>query len=692
MNFLDTLNESQFKAVIHSDGPLFVVAGAGTGKTKTLTTRIAYLIMNNVLPENILAVTFTNKAAREMKERVIDMVGPHGIDVWLYTFHAFGLKFLREHIAQLPYGYRPNFAVIDEEDARKIIQEQIKSLALDTKKYSLRRLKNLFSLLKCGRINKIDKKDEQQIFEAYVAYLRENQLLDFDDLLIYTHELLKTNEEIRTHYQYRFQHILVDEFQDTDAIQYDILKMMGLKQRNIFVVGDPDQSIYGFRGASYTNNYKFIEDFGADQVILEENYRSTNLILETANQLISYNINRPSSKNLESGLGQGVPPVFHHTQNDYKETYFVVNEIERLVQNGYRYEDMAILYRNNALSRLFEDAFIKQGIPYMIYGGLSFYERKEIKDALAYIRTVIDPNQDFYLKRIINVPRRALGNVSIQKLEQTAKQLNTSMFRAIEHTDLTKGARSSIDDFKTLIEGMQSDVEQMTELDQVMPYVLNKTGYLTMLRDEGDEIADDRINNLKELQNVFARGELYYEGSFREKLTQLLDQIALYTELDKETRDTNRVKLSTVHQVKGLEFRVVFIVVLEEGIFPSEQSLLSPSDLEEERRVCYVAVTRAKERLYLSYANQRMIFGSFKYGIPSRFVQEMRLQTNQPQVKQHIEIDDKILSVGDRVNHDVFGLGVVVRVDEEIATIAFGMPHGIKKLLESHPSIRKIKK
>ena len=692
MNWLATLNESQLKAVIHPGGPLFVVAGAGTGKTKTLTSRIAYLIMNGVEPHRILAVTFTNKAAREMKHRVVEMTGPHAMSVWLYTFHAFGLQILRRHIAELSYGYRPNFNVIDEDDGKKIIQEQIKELGLDTKMFSIKLLKNLFSLYKCRRMEEFERTDEEKIFKRYQQYLRDNQLLDFDDLLLYPLELLEEYKAVREFYQNHFKHVLVDEFQDTDSIQYKILKILGITHKNVFVVGDPDQSIYSFRGANYENARLFIKDFGAEQIVLEQNYRSTNQILRAANQLINYNFNRPQVKNLESDLGVGEAPIYHHAQNDIRESFYVVNEIRRLKNLGYAYDDMAVLYRNNALSRLFEEALIKEGIPYIIYGGISFYERKEIKDALAYIRVVLDPNLDFYLKRIVNVPKRSIGLVSIQKLEQRARELGVSMFEAIDYTELTPAAKNSLIDFKKLILEMNQDFNDLLDLSQIMPYLMAKTKYIDMLKAEDNEIADDRIDNLKELQNVFTRGDMYYEGSFIEKLTQQLDQIALYSDQDQDIEDFDHVKLATYHQVKGLEFRVVFMVVMEENIFPSDRSLVSSTELEEERRVAYVGITRAKEKLYFSYADQRMVYGQMRYSYPSRFIQESRVKLDQPKTVYDGDQVSHLLKTGDKVEHNVFGLGVVITVDEDIATIAFGMPHGIKKILESHPALRKQRK
>ena len=693
MNFLSSLNESQLQAVIHPGGPLFVVAGAGTGKTKTLTSKIAYLLLNGVEPDRILAVTFTNKAAREMKERIIDMTGPYAIGVWLFTFHAFGLQILRRHIAELPYGYRPNFTVIDDEDQKRIIGDQIKAMGLEIKMYSTKALSNLFSLYKMKRIFDFERSDEEKIFKRYQSYLRENQLVDFDDLLLYPLEIFETLPELRKTYQSKFQHILVDEFQDTDHIQYRLLKLLGEKHKQVFVVGDPDQSIYSFRGANYENARLFENDFKAEKIILDKNYRSTNLILKAANQLIKHNINRPAAKNLESDMGLGEAPYYHRAANDFQEAFFVANEIQRLNQQGIAYEDMAVLYRNNVLSRMFEDTFIKAEIPYTIYGGISFYARREIKDALAFIRLALDFNQDFYLKRIINVPKRSIGLVSVQKLEACAKDLNLSMMEAIDHVEISGQTKKSMLEFKHMMEAIRLGFDAMEDLEEIMPFLMGKTGYIDSLRQEKDDIADDRIENLLDLKTVFARGDQYYEGTFIEKLTAQLDQISLYSDLDKEMLDENRVRLSTYHQVKGLEFKVVFMVVLEEGIFPSDRSIASSYELEEERRVAYVGMTRAKERLYLSYADQRMLYGSMRRNIPSRFVMESRLDEVRDHVIQnHTATIDHILKTGDKVLHQIFGEGVVIRVDDEIATIAFGFPHGIKKILESHPSIRKIRK
>jgi DNA helicase-2/ATP-dependent DNA helicase PcrA len=692
MNWLATLNESQLKAVIHPSGPLFVVAGAGTGKTRTLTARIAYLIMEGVDPKRILAVTFTNKAAREMKQRVIDMTGPHAMNVWLYTFHAFGLQILRRHIQELPYGYKPSFTVIDEEDGRKIVSDVIKSLGFDIKMFSVKALKGLISLFKCERMEEFERSDEEKIYKGYQTYLRENQLVDFDDLLIYTHELLDSYSHIQAKYQTAFEHVLVDEFQDTDLIQYKILKILGGLHKNVFVVGDPDQSIYGFRGANYNNSKYFMKDFNAEEVILDKNYRSTNYILQAANKLIANNFNRPSQKNLESDLGLGNPIIYHTAQSDYQETFYVINEINKLRQQGYSYDDIAILYRNNALSRLFEDAMIKEGIPYIIYGGISFYERKEIKDALAYIRLINDFNQDFYFKRIVNVPKRSIGLKSIQVLEEKAQSLGISMFDAIDYVDLRPQAKSSLLEFKKMIIETKEAFDGMEDLYQIMPILMEKTGYMAMLKAEDTEISEDRIDNLKELQSVFTRGDVYYEGTFYEKLNQQLDQIALYTDQDQDVDEEDHVKLATYHQVKGLEFKAVFMVVLEDGIFPSDRALMSTYELEEERRVAYVGITRAKEKLYMTHSERRMVYGQIRLGYPSRFIKESRLSAPESKPTIIYDRESHILKTGDHVEHQVFGRGVVVSVEGEIAKIAFAMPHGIKQILESHPSIKKVKK
>lgn len=689
MEFLKDLNKQQFEAVTHDVGSVFVIAGAGTGKTRTLTMRIAYLIAQGYDPSRILAVTFTNKAAKEMKSRVIDMVGPSASQVWMYTFHAFGLQILRKHIHLLPYGYLLNFNIIDEEDVKVIIKEVIKSLNLEPKDYSMKHLRHIISLYKTRRLDAFEFNDEENIYLGYVRYLREHQFVDFDDLILYTQELLKTNEDIRTYYQQYFEHILIDEFQDTDVIQYDIIKMLGISHKNVFVVGDPDQSIYAFRGSHYANNQKFLKEFSANQIILDQNYRSTNDILHAANLLINHNQNRILGKSLKSDLGQGKQVHFYTAQNDYQETYFVIDEIRKLKREGANYSDIAILYRNNALSRIFEDALIKEGLPYKIYGGISFYERKEIKDAIAYIHVILDPIENFYLKRIINVPRRGIGQTTIAKLEAHAREEGLSMFDAIDTVNINGKSKQALLEFKEIIESIQTSIQDITHLDEFLASVLDISGYMDMLKADHDEMSEDRISNLKELVTVFKRSEGYYEGNTKQKVQQLLDQIALYTSLDKSS-DDEAIILSTIHQVKGLEFKAVFMVVMEEGIFPSDFSLVDPRELEEERRVCYVGVTRAKRNLYISHAQRRMVYGQFKMNFASRFLREMKQEKKvEDSISSSVQQQKTYLSKGDKVTHTVFGDGVVITMDEDVATIAFPAPHGIKKIVESHPALKK---
>jgi len=689
MEFLKDLNTQQFKAVTHDVGSVFVIAGAGTGKTRTLTMRISYLIAQGYDPKRILAVTFTNKAASEMKSRVIEMVGPSASQVWMYTFHAFGLQILRRHIHLLPYGYLLNFSIIDEEDVKVVIKEVIKSLSLEPKDYSLKHLRHIISLYKTNRLEAFEFNEEEAIYLSYGQYLRDHQFVDFDDLILYTQELLKTNLDIRTYYQQYFEHILIDEFQDTDVIQYDIIKMLGISHRNVFVVGDPDQSIYAFRGSHYANNQKFLKDFQANQIILDQNYRSTNDILRAANLLINHNQHRILGKELKSDLGLGQQVTFYTAQNDYQETYFVIDEIRRLIRQGESYQDIAILYRNNALSRIFEDALIKEGMPYKIYGGISFYERKEIKDAIAYIRVILDPIENFYLKRIINVPRRGIGLTTLDKLEQYARGQSLSMFDAIDSAPITGKSKQALIDFKETIESIQQQIQELTHLDEFLAAVLDISGYLDMLKADHDETSEDRIANLKELVTVFKRSEHFYEGNMKQKVQQLLDQIALYTSVDK-TSDDDAIILSTIHQVKGLEFKAVFMVVMEESIFPSDFSLSDPRELEEERRVCYVGVTRAKRYLYISHSQRRMVYGQFKLNYASRFLKEMKHIKSEESHKLHQpKIQKTLLSKGDKVTHTVFGDGVVVSMQEDVATIAFPAPHGIKKIIENHPALKK---
>lgn len=689
--WLDLLNEQQKKAVTHIDGPLFVVAGAGTGKTRTLTTRVSYLINETgIPPSNILAVTFTNKAAREMIDRIILMSGPYASSVWISTFHSLGYKILKKDIEKLNMGYNSNFNVLDDDDSKSIIREIIKDLKIDSKKYKVNYLRNLISAYKVFKDTIFEDEEERNVYREYQDRLLKDNLLDFDDLQILLLKLFQNSEETLEYYRNKFSYILVDEFQDTDHIQYKIIKLLALKHRNIFVVGDPDQSIYSFRGADYNNARHFLNDFGNEHV-LDINYRSTNEILNYANRLIKFNRNRPVIKELKSDLGKGITPVIINSDSDFYEANKVVSEIINLVfKEGYSYNEIAILYRNNALSRNFEDIFIRENIPYMIYGGISFYQRKEIKDMIAYIKLAIDNSLDFFLKRIINVPKRKIGPATIKRLEEEASSRSISLFEAINHIDIKGMAMANLNEFVEVINRINKYINEMPDLDNLVKVLLEITGYKDMLIDEKDDISLDRLNNIYELTTVFKGGQIFYEGTPLERLNQILDQIALYTNLDNPSKD-NSVVLSTVHQVKGLEFKAVFIVVLEDGIFPSNMSIFDPNELEEERRVAYVAVTRAKERLYLSHANKRMLYGQLIFPEPSRFLEEMTEPTKKviKPIGKTLRTDT-YLNPGDKVVHSSFGDGVVIAVERGVATIAFSNEYGIKKIIENHPSIKKI--
>ena len=691
--WLEKLNPKQYQAATHIDGPLFVIAGAGTGKTRTLTTRVAYLIENaGISPESILAVTFTNKAAKEMRERIIDMAGPYASGCWIYTFHSFGVQVLRKDIERLGMGYTRNFNIIDEDDVKSFIREIIKKLNMDSKHYKINDLRNKISRFKHFSEDSFDDYNEKMVFQSYQQELSLNNLLDFDDLQLLTFKLFSEDHEVLERYQEKFQYILVDEFQDTDHIQYQMMKMLAGKHKNLFVVGDPDQSIYAFRGANYENANHFNKDFGGE-CVLDLNYRSTVEILKFANRLIAQNQHRPFKKNLESNLGNGKEPFIWTAPTDFAEATMIANEIIRLVkEEGIPYQDIAILYRNNALSRQFEDTLMKYNIPYVMYGGISFYQRREIKDILAYIRLIVNPTLDFYLKRIINVPRRSIGPTTINKIELISKEKSISMMEAIDYLDINGKTMESLKNFKSLIFEMKERLESMETLEEVVMYVAYQTGYIMMLEEEKDDISEERIDNIKELKSVFVMGNEFYEGTFIEKLQQLLDQIALYTDLDK-AQQKDAVVLSTYHQVKGLEFDCVFMAVMEDQIFPSPQASMDPRDMEEERRIAYVGVTRAKRRLYLTRSEKRLLYGSFIYPRASRFLREMQ-PTKEILTKFNKEQtgtpNTSFLKPGDKVMHQIFGSGIVVSIEGEIATIAFSLPHGIKKILENHPSIKKV--
>lgn len=697
LKFLEFLNYEQKQAVKYNEGPLFVVAGAGTGKTMTLTSKVAYLISNGVNPQSILTLTFTNKAAREMKDRILKMAGPATNMAWISTFHAFGLRFLRRHISLLENGLDESFVVIDEEDAKKIIKQIIKELNIDEKVFPQTDIYNQISALKVGYEKYyLKNNDLVRLKEAYQEYLITNNLLDFDDLILYTLQILKTETTIRTHYQTQFEYILVDEFQDTDHLQYQILNLLSGNRidKKICVVGDPDQSIYSFRGARYENNLDFINDYNAKVITLSKNYRSTNYILNTANKLISQNTYRYpdySEKYLQSDLGSGHLPIFRNFRRDIDEVIFVAEKINELVSfENYQPNEIAILYRSNYLSRAYEEVLVRYQIPYVIYGGLSFFQRREVKDILAYVRISNDQTQNFFLKRIINVPKRKLGDVTVQKLEDYAKYIGSHLYDAIPSFKCAPSARIEFDSFYQLIKTFKEAIDNNIDLSDLIDLILKDSGYREMLLAEGEE-GVDRIHNVLELRGIFKRGEFLYEGSTREKLAQILDEISLMTDVDKNVATADKVILSTYHQVKGLEFKAVFMVAMEEDIFPNANAIDSVHGLEEERRIAYVGITRAKRHLFLTNAIQRYRFGRPEYNKPSIFYLETATQKGPQKSFTSQGNNDESFEVGDKVDHQVFGLGKIITIEGEVAVIAFGPEHGIKKIILGHPALKKSK-
>lgn len=690
---MTSLNEHQLEAVKTIDGAVAVIAGAGSGKTRTLTYRIANMIEHHVDARSILAVTFTNKAAKEMKERVVNLVGPQGLAPVISTFHSFCARFLRDEIDYLGEPYTRHYLIMDEDDAKQVIRDTVKDLNLDPNRYSSNRLKDYFSKVKNGQYDQLDAEDEK-IFVKYNEYLKQNNAVDFDDLLIFTLQLLKNNETLLNYYQDQYKYILIDEFQDTNIIQYELIKLLASKHKNVFIVGDPDQSIYGFRGANYENYTYFLNDFKPKVIVLDENYRSTMHVLNAANKLISNNRNRKTIKNLKSELGEGPVIIKEIRESDKDEAYFVARAIEILVNGGIPFKDIAVLYRSNAIGRIFEEAFLKYNIPYVIYGGLSFFARKEIKDMLSYIRLALFSHDNISLKRVINTPRRKIGSTTVSKLETFAQIHKISMYEALDRLNVTGQTKDALLSFKSIIETLKKQIEQVYDLTQVVDLALAVTGYEEMLRLEGNE-GKDRYDNIMELKSIFYNGATDYKGSNLEKIEQILDDLALKTDVDL-IEDNNSVKVATIHQVKGLEFRAVFMVAMEESIFPSD-IMGSFTEIEEERRVAYVGVTRAKERLILSSAKQRFRFGTVQYNQPSRFIEEMDLEPKKEtriiinREEPNVDFVEDDIKVGDQVYHDKYGKGVVVMKNDDITRVAFSIDFGLKLFTTGHQALKKVK-
>lgn len=692
MDYKSILNEQQLEAVNHIDGPCLVMAGAGSGKTKVLTSRIINLIENGVKDTNILAITFTNKAAKEMRERVNNLYGY--IYSFIGTFHSFGLKVIRENYREC--GLARNFTIIDGDDSLSIIKKILKNNNIDPKKFSPYAIRNKISLIKnellsdaeMGRVfNTQFDSLCVDIYHKYQDKLKESNVIDFDDLLVMPVVLFMDRGDILERYQDHYPYILVDEYQDTNPVQYKLCKLLASKMRNIFVVGDMNQSIYAFRQADYKNIINFEKDYPeCISIKLEENYRSTNNILNAANCVIRNNTQRKDLK-LWSEKGDGVKVKYIRSYDEKHEVTVVLSEIENLLKDGYKRSDIAILYRTNGQSRVFEEGLLNKGIACKVVGGYYFYNRKEIKDLIAYLRLLYNPSDAVSLTRVINVPKRGIGEAAIKNLENLALINGNSMYDNLS----TKKEL----EFKYLIEDLRNDVEN-SSLTDLIDKILVKTGIKDELSSDMSLENELRLENLMEFKSITSNFE---EREGNVSLGDFLEEISLIADISQHKEDGEEVTLMTIHSAKGLEFTIVFLVGMEEGIFPHANSIMESDGLEEERRLCYVGITRAKEKLYLTNAKRRMLYGKDTVNPPSRFIKEIdeELIDRGDTIKDDERIESKSMYVegsnndivvGDKIDHESLGLGVVVKVDGTLIDVAF--KSGIKKLMKNHKSIKKI--
>jgi DNA helicase-2/ATP-dependent DNA helicase PcrA len=714
------LNQSQREAVAATEGPVLVVAGAGSGKTRVLTYRIAHLIRDmRVPPEAILAITFTNKAANEMKERVGALIGGVVRSMWVSTFHSACVRILRREATRL--GYRSGFSIYDDSDSLRLINLVLKDLDLDSKRFPPKAMKAVISKAKNELVDYESFSDQddgfyhEQVADVYRLYqqrLLEASAMDFDDLLMITVELFSAFPEVLTHYQSRFRYVLVDEYQDTNRAQYMLVKQLTDTHRNLCVVGDSDQSIYKFRGADIRNIRDFQKDYpDARVVVLEQNYRSTENILSAANSVISNNTKR-SPKNLWSDRGVGDLITRYEAEDEHDEAGYVVDEIEKLQTGGLNLSDVAVFYRTNAMSRVIEDVFVRRGIPYSVVGSVKFYDRKEIKDAVAYLRTIVNPADEVSVKRIINEPRRGIGATTIAHVDRFSQSVRIPFFegltRASEIPQLNARAQTAVGEFVALM-GALTDTAVEGGVEAAAQSVLADTGMVRTYETERTIEAMGRVENLQELAGVAAEFESANEGAVigdeefdaidnLRRLEIFLESTALVADIDEWDEGAGAVTLMTLHTAKGLEFPAVFIVGMEDGVFPHMRSLGDPGELEEERRLAYVGITRAQDNLYLTSAWSRMLFGGSNYNPPSRFFAEVpddllvkagKRQRRTPSEKAaasgpRMTVDPTEITTGDRVRHDKWGLGTVREVvgeaDRAEAEIMFDT-QGKKRLL-----------
>ena len=630
-DIIDVLNDKQKEAVLSTEGPCLVIAGAGSGKTKVLTHKIAYLMQEkNVKPWSILAITFTNKAANEMKERVENLIGDVAKDMWIGTFHSICVRILRRYIDRI--GFTSSFIIFDSSDQRTLVKQCLKQLNVDDKMLNDRAVLSEISNAKNEMLepdayklrtnNEIRKETIAKIYELYQKRLRENNAIDFDDIINYTIRILSENPDVLEYYSNKFEYVLVDEYQDTNKAQFTLVSILAARHGNITVVGDNDQGIYSFRGADITNILNFEKDFPGTKIIkLEQNYRCTQNILDAANAVIKNNETKYEKK-LWTENGKGEMITVFRGNDEYDEANFVVENINRLRREEYMtYNDFAVLYRMNSQSRSIEDILRRENVPYKIIGGLKFYERKEIKDTIAYLRLIQNPSDNLSLTRIINEPKRGIGKTSLDNVQQIAVQSETSMYDVIKRADEFGLNRVFVNsrEFVSQIEELRAKKDNI-KISDLIKETLNKTGYTRALEDEDTTEAETRLENIEEFLTVAMEFE---EQMAENSLEEFLEGITLSSDLDNADDQEDSVTLMTLHSAKGLEFPVVFLVGMEEGIFPGYKSIGEPKELEEERRLCYVGITRAKQNLFISCARQRTIFGSTSCNQVSRFVKEI---------------------------------------------------------------------
>lgn len=690
-----TLNDKQLEAVNHTEGPCLVLAGAGSGKTRVLTERIIKLIDDGVSPYNILAITFTNKAAKEMRVRVQNKIGDVANSIFIGTFHSFGLRILRENYDAI--GYSSNITILDTDDTKSLIKRILKENSFDPADYDIKHIISKISSAKNDGINPLEfsklflnehDKVIGLVYEKYLKLLKENNSVDFDDLLLKPVEIFKKRKDILEKYQERFRYILVDEYQDTNSIQYELCKMLAKKYNNIFVVGDANQSIYSWRNADYRNILNFEKDYkNAHVVLLEENYRSTNTILKAANSVIKNN-NEGTKLNLWTSIGDGEKVEYIRVEDEIKESSFVINKIKELVSEGYSYSDFAVLYRTNAQSRTVEEAFVRNNIPYNIIGSYYFYNRKEIKDLIAYLNLIYNTNDSVSLERVINTPKRGIGTKTIDNIREKANMNDISLFDAIDSGKELE--------FKKLILELIEDSKTMN-LSDLIEDVLVKTGLRREYELDKSIESDTKVENLNEFKSLAVN----FEDNGIYDLSTFLENIMLVSDKGQYAEDDNNVNIMTLHSAKGLEFNIVFILGMEEGIFPHSRSFESAKELEEERRLCYVGITRAKKKLYLLSARTRTLYGRTSGTIESRFIKEIdptliNIKNESVKKDENKKVSNMYsnktvdgLKAGDTVIHTIFGEGVIIKISGDIATIAFKYGVGIKSIAANHKYLSK---